>query len=464
MKVLGVSLLLLLVFGVWARGQQTLKTLVAISDWKRVNTLPFFEPKPEPVKEVVVQKEQVVAPKVAEVAVVANTLSFKPAQEVKINAQELETAKPLYFDSQNRLTKPENAYFYRKAQFDERTNQPKGAVEDFYTNGDKPKFKGAYDRYNSADEERNNKYDGTCEFYAEDGAKIIRTYNNGRSTYETRFNSSGRTVAQALFNIDGKTRKEFIEYLFDKSGVEIGNVRGRYNTSTGLEESKQVITQNGKVYSIIDFAGNCPTNKATFYTESGQEYGAIFQDFTCVPDLSGWKFSNGSDFQPTHKQENKQYLIRSTQEQVGFLHLPVAYDFYKKEFEIDATFEQITTGSMAEVGIVWQYKDPQNYAHFKVNTVKSIFEIDALEEGESMKFMAGVNPSLGAIMDGPLKLSVKKSGGRFKYTVNGQPIKIPESKFPLLDDESKTWNIGFFFKASKPNQSIVLKHLTIKFI
>ncbi|AEI51500.1 hypothetical protein [Runella slithyformis] len=407
----------------------------------------------------------------ADNTVTENTLSFQQVEGVKADLKPLESVEVMYFSKQNRYTKRENAYFYRKGQFDPRTRQPKGMVQDFYAGTDKPKFKGQYERYNNDDESNNNKYDGTCEFYSEDGAKSIRIYSKGRLTQEARFNKAGQPTAEAQYNFDGK-RKNFKEFLFDENGTQIGTLIGGYDSNSGLEKATQQLFQNGKFHSAIEFIGGCPKNEAKFMDEDGTEYRAFFQDFTCEPD-NLWKFTNSSNFEVTHRKPEKAYSIRSLQSQTGFLHLPVTHDFYKKSFEIEAVFDVTGQRSMTEFGIVWEYQDPQNYSYFTIDPVKQVYEINAVKEGTVRKYMTGINPQKLDLSEPQIKINYRKTGSEIFYTVNGQPLRFTttrntglqtfnKSARVDLEKEYKTWNIGFLFKSQAPNESILLKGLKIK--
>ncbi|AXE21778.1 hypothetical protein DR864_28300 (plasmid) [Runella rosea] len=396
-----------------------------------------------------------------------NTLSFQPVEGVKADLKPLGGSEKMYFSKQNRYTSKEKAYFYRVAQFDPSSRQPKGWVEDFYTDSNKPKFKGQYDRYNNDDEANNNKFDGTCEFYEEDGAKRICKYNKGRLESESKFNKEGQTISQAQYAFDGR-RKSFTEYIFDKNGKQIGTLIGGIDPGSGLEKATQQLFLNDKFHSAIEYIGGCPSNQGEFMSETGVKYNAVFQDFTCSPDNDKlWKFSNSSNFTTTHFKDKNSFSVRSTpspQAQAGFLHTPVSHDFYKKPFEIEAIFELSDLRSMPELGIVWQYMDPKNYAYFKINTAKKIFEINDIEEDTPDDLMKGVKNQLPELTDNQVKLTLKKVGDDFFYLVNDQALPFAKVKFPRLERDSKTWNIGFYFKASTSNESIILKHLEIKLL
>ncbi len=438
-----------------AQSQEKISTLAAISDWKRVNTLPlFFVPPPEKIAEVKIPKKPV------KNTFTASSLAFAPVKEVIIDTKVLEAVKPSYFTEKGALTTPEKADFYRKAQFDERTGQPKGVVEDFYSNGDKPKFKGEYSRYNRDDESRNNKYSGTCEFYTKDGAKSVRTYNNGSKLLsENKYNENNKLISQTTYTSDGKTRKKFTEYIFDKSGNQIGERTGEYSSSKEREEIREVLT--GK--SIINFAGVCPQSKGVFYDESGVEYESVFQDFTCSPSVNDWKSVNGSNYENTHRPETKTYDLRSIEEGFGLLHLPVAYNFAQKSFEIEAIFEIPAQRAMSEFGIAWQVINPQNYVYFKVNPRKKTYEIDAFENGESTKVMLGSKPQLAINESGEVRIKMQNKDNKFSYFVNDQLLSFKKPP-PLIQQNGGAWNIGFYFNAASRNENIVLKRIEIKML
>lgn len=406
-------------------------------------------------------------PKVSNI-VTENTLAFQAVEGVKTELQVPTAVETMYFTKQNRYTNKEKAYFVRKGSFDPITKQPKGLVEDYYSDTNKPKFKGQYERYNNDDETRNTKYDGRCEFYEEDGAKSIRIYSKGRLEAEFQFNKEGQQIAEAMYLFDRK-RKNFKEFIFDNNGKQIGSLVGGYDSELGQEKALRQIFQNNKLRSSVEYIAGCPNHQGDFMTENDHKYKAVFQDFVCNPEYSKlWKFSNSSYFTTTHSRDNQQYTIRSTpgqQEQVGFLHTPITHDFYKKNFEIEATFELSNARPMSEVGIVWQYTDPKTYAYFKVNTKNKTFEINDITDNTPDNLMMGVKPQLPQQTSTSLKLTLKKvADNEFIYLVNDQALPFAKVKFPQFEKESKTWNIGFYFKAYAPNESLTLKYLEIKLL
>lgn len=500
-----------------AKSQETVKVLTAISDSKRLNTLPLFEVKKEitkveandmiadntepvknlkkeetnpktnnfeKIKEPIPSKTKVtsaqkpvvkenIKPEVkspSDSKVTENILSFKPTETPKVEVMEVENQNTKYFDKMGRLTKKDKSYYYRKAQFDERTGQPRDKVQDFYTNGDKPKFVGQYSRYNS-DETNNNKYDGECVFYEENGAKSIRKYRNGRIIEETKYNTSLSPISQVEFNLEGK-RKSFQEYIFDNTGKQIGIFRGGYNSTTNQEEGKQEIFG----VSVIDFIGSCPKSKCVFISSTGKRYEAYSQDFLCEPSTdTEWKFVNSSNFQNSFKKGMQAYRVASTdKEQQGFIQLPITYDFYKKPFEMEAIFQiDPSKPQMAEFGIVWEYQNDKNYSFFSYNTSKKKFEVNAIKEGQPQKFMLGVNPIETIITGDEIKLVFYKGEGDLSYKINEQALKHKvkngEDNFkkPVridLNTEFKTWGVGFYFKSQSPNETIILKHIDIKLL
>lgn len=432
------------------------------------------KPAPEPPKTEVAAKPKKKTPDPkpkVDNTVTESTLSFQPVEGVKADLKPIEGVEVMYFSKQNRYTKRENAYFYRKGQFDSRSRQPKGLVEDFYAGSNKPKFRGQYERYNNDEEANNNKYDGTCEFYEEDGAKIIRTYNKGRLTQETKYNKEGQQTAEAQYNFEGK-RKSFKEYKFDETGNQVGTLIGSYDSNSGLERAILQTFLNKKFHSAIEFIGGCPKNEAKFMEEDGTEYKAIYQDFTCEPDIQ-WKFTNSSNFEVTYRKEEKTYSIRSLEPQTGFLHIPVSHDFYKKSFEIEAIFEVSGQRTMAEFGIIWEYQDSQNYSYFTIDPTKQLYELNSVKDGATRKYMTGINPQKLDLSDPQIKINYRKTGNEISYSVNGQPLKFTtnrntglqlfnKSARVDLEKEYKVWNIGFLFKSKGPNESIVLKGLEVK--
>ena len=456
----------------------------AASQAKRVNTLPFFETeaekpvKPEKKPEEVVEKpvkELAKSDPPANAPSVAKPAFSKPAVETKPMPFDPEAIKTVYFNRRSAQTSnKDNAYFYRQAKFDRATNQPKGTVRDFYVNGDKPKFEGQFSKYESTYEERNTDFDGVCKFYEENGSYIARTYSRKRITKEVKYNVNGDVTGESTFDNAGR-KKAFSDYILDKNGNKIGLIKGGFNSRTNREEAvKQLQYENGKLKSEVDLINNCPVSKALHYTEGGMVHEVYFQDFSCEPGNT-WKFTNKSLFSTSLKRDPAGLQIRSVGEkgEFGTFQMPINYDFASKSFEILAVFDLATEKPMTEFGIIWEYVDNYNYSFLKINTATKTFEVNAVKSGTVQKYMTGVRqPSLD-FGKGEVTLSFKSTAEGKVYSLNGQPLQYLKGsaaanfdKFARTDPakESKTWNVGTYFKSTSINDGIILKSIEIKML
>ena len=463
----------------YCQGKQP-RLISGVSGYKNINTFPFFEVEPEPKKEknknVEETKKEAVKITKPEVAAVPLKLNdAKPVKEIKAAPKtEANSFTTIYFDQkQHKQKQPDNAYYYRKAKFDQTGNQPKGTVTDFYVNGDKPKFVGQFKKYQANYEEKNTEYDGLCKFYKEDGSYAIKIYVNNRVKNEVRYTANNEKTAEIEYTSDGK-RKKYSEYVFDDSGKKIGDVDGALNSQTGHIESKErIFYTSNQIKSEKDFIDDCPTNKATLYKENGEKYDVHYQDFTCAPNGS-WKFSNQSYFSTTHDKDSKAYKIIAQENKVaGIFQLPIKYDFYNKSFEIVAVFDLAGERPMSEFGIVWEFQDMSNYSYVKINTVDKTFEINAIQGGKPKKYMDGMKPQPLDINGSQVTITLRKTDNERIYTLNNVPLQSIKSnaavnfnKFPLVSSASefKLWGMGFYFKSNVINEKIILKSLEVKLL
>ncbi len=394
-----------------------------------------------------------------------------------LDAQEAKGSKTLYFDRQKRrVGKDSQAYYLRKVQLDPETEQPIGKVSDFYVGTGKPRFFGQYRRYVATDEDKNIDYDGECIFYEENGAYTVKNYTKGRLEKETKYSANDLMIAFTEYDLS-RHRKRFQERIFNAENQRIGQIDGGYNTSTGYEEAKQqLFYPNGKLKSTRELKNNCPDEKTTLGTETGELYEAYLQDFTCEPSESKWKFFNKSYFAVTHDVTSRSYRIRNEKKEgaTGLLSLPISYDFYKKPFEIETIIDISVAKPVGELGIVWEFQDENNYSYLKINLTKQTYEINSVKEGIVQKYMAGIRPQNLSLNGKEIKINFRKEANGWSYSVNGQELSYIKSnnqavkfdKYPRisLDKTYKTWGIGFYFKANQINESIVLKSLEVKLL
>lgn len=388
---------------------------------------------------------------------------WKNINTIKIfNAESIQD-KVVYFDKQDKVTTVQNAYYIRRARFnDERI--PEGVVQDYYLSGMKKKFIGSYYNYNPDNEKLNDKFQGICEFYGEDGSQTTKVYQNGELLEEKKVMANGKLIYEMQLNTN-KTKKYYEEHLYDEKGTEIGVIQGRYNSVLKAEEfRKRLFSSTGKTIADIDYIGECPKNKATYYAESGLSFPVLFQDFSCEPN-NEWLYSNFEIFDKFFDKSRKAFQLKSNRTGEAFLYLPTPNDFQKKPFEITASFEKMPRSTTPEFGMTWHFQDTNNYAYFSVNLENQTFEINAKINGEVKKYMTGIRNQINIENTTStiyLKVTADPANNTFQYFVNDQAI-IGYNKFPnaLLKD-IKVWNIGYFIKSKEQNNAIELKKFEIK--
>ena len=417
--------------------QEKGKILYASSPWKSVNTLSFFESKPLAFVET--KHPEIVQKKVIEVE-----------KEINKNI--------VYFDKQDQVTTEKTAYYYRKADF--KNGIPKNLVEDFYLEGNKAKFKGAYYSYDANDERKNIKYNGVCEFYELDGSRTSRTYKNGKLIDERKFNSKNLLSGETRYT-SNNTRAYFKEQLYDAKGNIAEIIQGKFNTELQIDESEHSFFVDGKKVSSMLYRGNCPTTRGTFLMPNGESSNMVLQDFTCELNQE-WAFMNATDFTATSNE--KSYQIKSNNSQSGFITIPITNDFKNRRFVINAIFDKPSQGSMPVIGIVWQFQDAQNYNYYSIDLLNKKFEINSLVAGVQNRYMNGIRPKIN-LTDNPnsytLTIEANPVNDSFVYTVNDFTIQN-YTKFPLIAKDAKSWNVGLMFKAQNSNETITLKRFEVK--
>ncbi|WP_337040343.1 hypothetical protein [Emticicia sp. 17c] len=415
------------------------KVAYGVSAFKRVNTLSYFNNSSS-----------------------GNSLAYTSSVPTLKEGESI-----IYFDRNYKQTSADKAYYYRKAQFDQ-SQAPVGIVEDYYKGTNKLKFIGKFLRYDTQNEAENRAYQGDCIFYAEDGTKSVRTYNNGELEKDFSYYADGKIKSEQLYNTN-KTRKYFKEVVYDKNGLEKEVIVGKYNAALKIETAtKYIYDDKGKQQMLIDYEDNCPMANVTYFGENNTEYRAVLQNFTCVANPKEWSWQGAEGFKASFlEKENKYQILTNTDKVEGALTVPVTGDFKGRPFEVVAEFDKPKQTDIKEFGIVWQYQDKDNYSYFIINTEENTFSINAKAKGEAMKFMTGIKPQLTDIPQSGkymLKIAVDPTQNKFIYSVNGQAIS-GYNKFPfnhLID--MKKINAGFVFKSLKANESIVLTKFEFKLL
>lgn len=364
----------------------------------------------------------------------------------------------VYFDKQDQVATEKTAYYYRKADF--KNGIPKNLVEDFFLEGNKAKFKGAYSTYDASNERNNIKYNGVCEFYEFDGSKTVRIYKNGRLIDERKFNSKNLLSGETRYTANN-TKAYFKEQLYDLQGNITEIVQGKYNTELKLDESEHSFFVDGKKVLSMLYQGDCPTTRGTFLMPNGESSNMILQDFSCELNQE-WFFSNATDF--TSTSSDKSYQIKSNGTQSGFITIPITHDFKNRRFVINAVFNKPAQGSMPVIGIVWQFQDVQNYNYYSIDLVSKKFEINSLVGGVQNRYMNGIRPKINLTDNSTsytLTIEATPSNYSFVYTLDDLTIQN-YTKFPLIAKDSKSWNVGLMFKAQNANETITLKRFEVK--
>lgn len=435
------------IFGCYLVTSAQDEIIVASSSWQQINTFSLFGNNNSP----------------ARYKLIVASSSWQGINTVRLfeNKQE----RVVYFDKQDRITTEKNAYYFRRAKFNE-LNYPEGIVQDYYMNGLKKKFAGSYFTYNIENEKINDKFQGLCDFYGEDDTKTTKLYQNGILLEEKKIDVKGKLIYEVQYN-QNKTRKYYEEHFYDEKSNEIAVIQGRYNPSIKTEEfRKRLFSIDGKTLADIDYVGECPKSKATYYYDNNNPYPVYLQEFSCEPN-NEWTFANFEIFDRFFDKSRTSYQLKSKSAGEAFLYFATPNEFQKKPFEINATFERPTRNTVPEFGITWHFQDNNNYSYFLVNLENQTFEVNSKVNGEFKKYMIGIRNQITISNNTPiitLQIIADPTNNSFKYFVNNQQL-IGYNKFPTaLAKESKIWNIGYILKTKTLNDAIELKKFEIKML
>lgn len=293
----------------------------------------------------------------------------------------------IFFDKNGKACAESMASYYRQE------GDSAGFYKSYYVSNEKLQFEGRISSASDEDENR-NVYAGVCRWYYKNGnPKAIRNFDaNGLETGESKF-----------YYESGKLSRE-VEY---SKGKPVGNAFTEYNE----DGSKSRIFEE-------DFLNNA--NEWDLYiSDKGSS------------EISGGVFNIIS----TSREGTSRYI---------------SYPIQSDEYTIESVINLAGMKDNDRVGIIFGFKDWQNYNYFAV-TKKNIF-IGGMYEGvKTTEIDAMFCSALRPLENNSIK--VLCNGEKTYYSVNGE-IQYSDSKTRLYGS-----NVGF---ALSGNAKASIDKLTIK--
>ncbi len=229
-------------------------------------------------------------------------------------------------------------------------------------------------------------------------------YKSGKQQYEYTYNDSGE--------LDGQS------YSWYENGVLSSEVNYKSNTLDGIYKDYH---PNGKLKTEGIFESGII--KGNWYKEC-DEFGeckrVIYDNLTSKNNPLGWKLV-GSDF-ASYKIDEKAGLIcelKTLEVQSELIYLPINQ---KSNFSLETGFFMVELKEEMGYGLVWGYKDMDNFQYFYISTIGE-FNIGSVYEGLHLKIQdwkksASINSRNGTLNT----LKISKYGDKLYYSINGEIV------------------------------------------
>jgi S1-C subfamily serine protease len=259
----------------------------------------------------------------------------------------------LYFDKSGKSTNETSSYYYRTL-----TDKP-DYYKSYFSTDNTLYFEGTIKKADNLNE-NNNVFSGTCTWY----------YKNGQKKMTKIYNETGI--------------ENGISYYYFESG----------------RISKEIEYKNGKILN----------NKFKEYTEDGEASRIFEENFT--DNSSDWD-TYSSDISKCILNFKSLEITSLTKDGTSrFISAPIESNNYI----IEATFDNSRTNASSKVGIIWGFKDWQNYNYFVITG--SYFYAGTVYEGINTNDLDGMYTS-DLKAKGINILKIFSDGDKTFFTING---------------------------------------------
>ncbi len=293
----------------------------------------------------------------------------------------------LFFDKLGKSTTEAQAYYYRQKE------EGADMYKSYYINGGTLFFEGKISKPSNTDEEKNG-YNGLCIWY----------YKNG---------------------------KKKASRMYNEKGVEEG-------ISTWYYES-------GKLWKEIEYKnGQIKDNTYKEYDEAGQASRIFEEEFG--NNINDWDLYHSDKSQAVINNGVLELSSYSAEGTSRYIHLPML----SGEFTIEAVFNLKKLKAGEKAGIIYGFKDWQNYNFFSIT--QSAFYIGTVYEGATVMRAEGMYSSAINKEEQNL-LKVITDGDKNIYSINGE-IQMKTDRY-----RSYGSHVGF---AISGNASVDIEKLICK--
>lgn len=296
-----------------------------------------------------------------------------------------------YFDKDwKRITSKEDASFYRVLQYNINSVLVL-PVKDYYITGE---VMGEGFPLEFDDDGNIKSWQGVYKAY----------YKNGKQQFEYTYNNSGE--------LDGQS------YSWYESGILSSEVNYKSNTLEGIYKDYH---PNGKLKTEGVFESGMI--KGNWYKEC-DEFGSckrvIYDNFTSAKNPLGWDLTGSKN--SSYKIDEKTGLIcelNSVEVQNELIYLPINQ---QSNFSLETSFYMADLKDEMGYGLVWGYKDMDNFQYFFISTIGE-FNVGSVYEGLHLKTKEWEKSAfINTKNETANTLKISKYGDKLHYSINGEII------------------------------------------
>jgi S1-C subfamily serine protease/antitoxin component YwqK of YwqJK toxin-antitoxin module len=315
--------------------------------------------------------------------IVEKTSGYKPEIGVRVTE---------YFDDKWNRCKQKDASFYRLVIY-ESDNKPKGVVRDFYITGQlQSEFTAVYLDY---DDEGKNFHEGEATWYFQNGKiEQKRYYINNKINGKNTFYYDNGQIAQ--------------EANYDR-GVYIGLYQQWYKT--------------GKLKITAYYEqGNLVENKYIEYDENG--LGALVFNENFVLNKRNWEIKGETNKSSVNTNEQLEFKLNENKTTLRTNYITLEQS---SDYSIESIVQKKTGKGIEGYGIIFGFKDWNNYYQFLISEVGS-YAVFGQFEGVNIKISEWTKSSTINTGNQRNLLKLMKFDDEFIFSINGQVVKRTKSK------------------------------------
>ena len=329
----------------------------------------------------------------------------------------------IYYDKDWKGCSQSKAEYYRIVSFDE-NNKPVGKIKDYFLTGE---IQGIADGAITIDRknDKNSIFTGN----------IISYYRNGNKKDEGFFSENATPQILKIYYENGQLKEEM-------SFNDKGDLHG-YNNS---------YFQSGKLYTSFQMNNGELVNK--FFIEC-DEFGIckkifleIFEDNKNIND---WNIVTEKSYRTSIIPEKGLLLVSETDG--GFkqtINIPLSLS---EDFSIESTIDFRSGDINSGHGLIWGYKDWDNYYSFSISA-NGYYQITAVTEGIRVEFVKWTQSNFVNQNYKKNKLKILRVKDNMYFSINGNLVHT-EKFYPFNGND-----IGFSTLSGK--KEVLFENLIVK--